>query len=224
MTIGLNEHLITEILNSPNAPVLVERVKAILDKEKEKREAFYNQITEQEKAEFINGEIIIHSPVKKSHNEVCGNLLKIIETYTIENDLGFVGFEKILIQCTRNDYEPDLCFFNKTIAKKFKKDQALFPIPDLIVEVLSKGTEARDRGIKYQDYQNHGVKEYWIIEPNKKIVEQYLLNEKKEYQLELKTKTGEITASTIEGLVIPIPAIFDKKENHLFVKSIYQMK
>ena len=100
------------------------------------------------KAEFINGKIIIHSPVKKFHNEISGNLYNILKTFVVEHGLGFVGIEKILVRFTRNDYEPDLCFFNKEKAKKLKKEQSLFPVPDMIVEVLSKGTEARDRGVK----------------------------------------------------------------------------
>ncbi len=222
MMVSINEKLISDILNSPSAPILIERAKLILDEEKKRREAFYNQITEQEKAEFINGEIIIHSPVKKTHNDVSLNLIKIIGTYVTEKDLGFLGFEKILIQCTRNDYEPDLCFFNKDLASTFKKDQALFPTPDLIIEILSKGTEQRDRGIKFEDYQNHGVKEYWIIAPKKQMLEQYILNENRKYELELKSKSGEVIVKTIQNLVIPIKTIFDEQLTHQFVKSIYK--
>jgi len=222
MTVRANNHLISEILKSPNAPVLINRVKTILDNESERRTEFYNSITEQEKAEFINGEIIIHSPVKKEHNEFTGNLFSIFKTYVIENVLGFVGFEKILIQCTRNDYEPDLCFFNKSVAEKLKKDQSLFPIPDLVVEILSKSTEKRDRGIKFEDYQNHGVKEYWIIDPNNKTVEQYKLNENGVYDLIVKSNSGEIKSFVITSLVLPIKVIFDEKLTHQFVKEIYK--
>lgn len=203
-------------------PTLIERMKVMLEEEKKRRLEFYNEITEQEKAEFINGEVIIHSPVRKIHNEVTGNLLKIVETYVIEHDLGFVGFEEILIQCTRNDYEPDLCFFAKEIANRFTEDQSLFPVPNMIVEVLSEGTTGRDRGIKYQDYQSHSVQEYWIVAPDQKVVEQYLLQPDGQYYLAIKTNTGEITCQVIEGLTIPVVALFDKAANHAFVKQLYQ--
>ncbi len=221
MTVVLDEKLIEAILKSPSATVWIDRIQSILEAEKEKRLAFYNQVTEQEKAEFINGEIIVHSPVKKEHNEISINLVKIIGTYVLEKELGFVGMEKILIQCTRNDYEPDLCFFNKSKSDSFKKDQSLFPIPDLIIEILSSGTEKRERGIKYEDYQNHGVKEYWIIDPNKKTVEQYLLNDNDVYELNVKINSGNIDVREIEGLSIPVAAIFDGKKAHQFVKKIY---
>ncbi len=131
---------------------------------KSKRIEFYNNISEQEKAEFINGAVIIHSPVMKRHNEANSNLHKLIDTFVYKHQLGFVGIEKILIQLTRNDYEPDICFFKSTKAKSFKSNQSLFPAPDFIVEVLSKGTAHRDRGIKFEDYAVHGIAEYWIVD------------------------------------------------------------
>ncbi len=219
MTEFNDHHLIAEVLNSPVAPLLLKEIKSRLDEEKKKRKRFYNDITEQEKAEFINGEIIIHSPVMKMYNEVNGNLYSILKTYVVEHDLGFVGIEKILIQCTRNDYEPDLCFFGKAKAKKLKPDQALFPIPDMIVEVLSKSTEGRDRGIKFDDYESHGVREYWIIDPKKKVIEQYK-NGRKGFELVLKSKSGEIASIVIDKLVIPIKAIFSNKLAHAHVKGI----
>lgn len=49
--------------------------------------------------------------------------------------------------------------------------------PDLIVEVLSPSTWQRDRIEKLNQYQRHGVREYLLIYPNEKIVEQYILGE-----------------------------------------------
>ena len=73
-----------------------------------------------------------------------------------------------MISLTRNDYEPDICYFNKEKSQHFTDDQLLFPAPDLVVEVLSKSTEQTDRTIKFKDYENHNVLEYWIIHPIEK--------------------------------------------------------
>ena len=50
---------IEQILNSPNFPQTVERLNRALADEQERRQAFYDRITEQDKAEFINGEMIM---------------------------------------------------------------------------------------------------------------------------------------------------------------------
>lgn len=213
------DSLITQILDLPQAPILIDSLNKAWEAEQKKRIEFYNEISEIHKAEFINGEVIVHSPVVKEHNEANGNLYKIIDTYAIEHDLGFVGIEKILIKLTRNDYEPDICFFKKVKADKFKKGQKFFPSPDLIVEVLSKGTAKRDRGVKYQDYEQHEVEEYWLVDPKKETIEQYHLIDGK-YELILKSSTGEIESKVLKGLVIPIKVIFDKRLTHQFVKEI----
>ena len=49
--------------------------------------------------------------------------------------------------------------------------------PDLVVEVLSPGTARYDRGRKKDVYEKSGVKEYWIVSPAEKTVEQYLLED-----------------------------------------------
>ncbi len=218
-SLNLEGSIIKAILNLPNTPLILQKINASLADERKKREQFYNEITDQVKAEYINGKIIVHSPVVKIHNVICGNAYRLLETYAYKYDTGFVGFAKILIQMTRNDYEPDVCFFNKNKSEKFKDDQKFFPVPDLIVEVLSKSTEKRDRGVKFQDYQAHGVTEYWIISPKEKIIEQYILNGK-EFELITKSKTGEIISKAIKGLTFSVPALFERTANHLAIKTI----
>ncbi len=219
MTININTKLIDKILELPEAPILIDKLNKALEEEQKKRLDFYENISEIYKSEFINGEIIVHSPVVIEHNEANGNLYKIIDTYVVEKDLGFVGIEKILIKLTRNDYEPDLCFFKKDKSDTFEKGQNFFPAPDLIVEVLSKGTEKRDRGIKFDDYEKHQVEEYWIVDAQKRLVEQYHLKKGK-YELVLKSKTDEIKSYAVNGLKFPIETIFDKKLTNTFVKTI----
>lgn len=204
--------LLEKILEQPNAPQLAEELQHTLQEERKRRTAFYNEITEQQKAEFINGEVVIHSPVKRQHNEISVNLIHLLDVFVTKNDLGFVGIEKIMISLTRNDYEPDICFFRKEISKAFKPEQVLFPTPDFIIEILSKKTAQTDRGVKFEDYQNHGVQEYWMVDPKKKMVEKYLLQDGN-YELVFKADKGNIESAVLEGFSIPIEAIFDKKAN-----------
>ena len=220
MTKPIGKQLVEKILELPNAIVLVSKLNLILEEEKKRRSTFYNDISEFEKAEFINGEIVIHSPVNKAHNDVTTFLYPLLSVYVDKHQLGYIGINKIMIQFTRNDYEPDICFFDKKIAKTFTPTQSLFPPPNLVVEILSKRTARHDRDVKFQDYQAHGVEEYWIIEPIKKIVEQYRLDTKQTYELILKAGTGTITCLPVKGFSIPIEAIFDEAKNLQALQSI----
>lgn len=198
---------------------MIHQLQKALEEEQKKRHHFYETVSEQQKSEFINGEVIVSPPVRIEHNEVNGNLYKIIDTYVVDHELGFVGMEKIMIQLTRNDYEPDLCFFQQEKADTFKRGQKFFPAPDLIVEVLSKSTEKRDRGIKFKDYQKHQVQEYWIVDPQQQTLERYSL-EKGKYQLALKSKSGTVETPLLPDLCVPIKTIFSKKHTNRFIKTL----
>ena len=209
----IEKDIIDQILQHPRAATLVKKANLLLKEERERRLQFYNDITDEEKVEFINGEIIIHSPVKKEHNDINGLLFRLLSVYVSKHKLGYVGIEKIMITLERNDYEPDLCFFTQKKAKAFKTGQSLFPAPDFVVEILSKGTAKNDRGIKLQDYEANEIAEYLIIDPIQQIVELYRLNSNKEYELILKSGEGTLKSTTIKGFAIPIAAIFNESKN-----------
>jgi len=208
-----HKELLDKIFNLSNPKDFLQEVQKKLEEERKKREYFYNEVAEFKKSEFILGKIIIHSPVKKEHNDVLKNLLRVIDNYVVKNNLGYIGIEKVLIALSRNDYEPDLCFFKNEKAKEFKEGQSTFPAPDLVVEILSKSTKSNDYGIKFEDYLAHGVTEYWIIDPIKKVIELYRIDDKNEYELILKSGTGMIKSEIVKGFEIKIQALFDEKSS-----------
>jgi len=224
--------VLEQLIQSPKLPLYLKQLQEILAKEQQKREEFYQTITESDKAEFINGEVVFQSPVKLQHDVASGALFRLISTFVAIHDLGHVGHEKIMISLTRNDYEPDICFFSKAKSEQFFPEQTRFPAPDFIAEVLSGSTEAKDRDIKFKDYAAHSVGEYWIVDPSREFVEQYILvareaegcgqseaisTERSEqgesYELLIKSNSGRLRSTVMTGFEISIRAIFDEKEN-----------
>ena len=196
----------------PNAALFAQKLDSALKAEQKKRRHFYEIVEENKKMEFINGEIVFQSPVKLRHNDATKLLCGLLNAFVMKNRLGFVGVEKIMVSLTRNDYEPDICFFAAEKAKKFKRNQVQFPAPDFVVEVLSDSTEKNDRETKFQDYAAHGVQEYWIIDAEKQTIEQYFL-QGEQYELLLKSKSGEINSVVLPDFKIPIRSVFDEAEN-----------
>lgn len=219
MTIQQERSLLDKLLHSPRLPIYVQEIQAVLADEAQKRQNFYAQISEQDKAEFINGEVIYHSPVKLRHNMASGHLYRLLSTFVMQHDLGFVGYEKIMISLTRNDYEPDICYFAQERTAVFEPDQMRFPAPDFIVEILSESTAHVDRGVKFEDYAAHGVSEYWLVAPETETVEQYELIEQS-YALVIKAQTGQISSRAIDDFEIPIRAIFDEALNREVLQQI----
>ena len=205
-----------KILDSPDAPQQIEALYQTLQDEKQRRYDFREWVTPGIKAEFINGKVILHSPVKRRHWKVTDFLSRILSIFVSIKKLGSVGTEKVMVALTRNDYEPDLVFFSKGKADTFTDDQLLFPAPDFIVEILSKGTASKDKGIKKTDYAAHGVHEYWIIDPIRQSITQYVLLSPKDKQYapeKIFRIYDDIESTVIPGFVIPVQALFDEQTN-----------
>jgi Uma2 family endonuclease len=203
---------VEQLIRSPRLPQYVRELERLLAEERKQREQFYDQMSEQQKAEFINGEVIIHSPVRLKHSQASDNLFVLLSSYVKRHGLGLVGHEKLLITLSRNDYEPDICYFSQAKAVKLAADQSKFPAPDLIAEVLSPSTERIDREIKLEDYAAHGVQEYWIVDPDDETIEQYLL-EGEQYRLAVKVKEGIIQSAAMKGFELAVRAVFDSAEH-----------
>ncbi len=202
------EVLLEQLRAAPDALLLIEELQQNIAKEAKERQKFYELVHENIKAEFINGEIILHSPVKMRHWEVSANLSALLISYVKTNRLGKVGVEKVMIRLTRNDYEPDICFFAQEKVKNFTADQMLFPAPDFVLEIISPSTEKVDRHEKFIDYAAHGVGEYWIIDPDKQTLEQYSL-EGRSYQLQQKlVKKGMVESLVVNGFEVDLAILF----------------
>lgn len=220
MTVLLAENeLVAQLLRSPRLPIVAEKLDALLADEAQRRAQFIDTVLETEKAEFINGAKFVQSPAKFKHIAVVGNLYSLIKAYVLTRDLGWVGSEKVMISLTRNDYEPDICYFGTAKAAAFQPDQMRFPAPDFIVEVLSASTEANDRGVKFDDYAAHGVTEYWLIDPDTQTVEQYRLRADV-YELAIKAQTGELHSISVSGFEIPVRAIFEDEVNQATLRRL----
>lgn len=213
--------ILDPILENLHMPELVEELNVRLKQEQLLREEFYKKIQPGDKWEFINGKIIMHSPAKEKHTVARQRLDYLLQTYTSVKDLGQVRSETSLVSLTRNDYLPDILFFTKERAMVIHPNTWKYPIPDFVVEVLSDGTASTDRGIKKEDYAAHGAKEYWLVDPDLQLVEQYLLDEKKKefWLFTKKTVSDHIESKTIEGLRFPVLAIFDEQEKMRVVQE-----
>ena len=212
--------ILQSLLDSPALPELVEEAHKALAREQKLREKFYADITPEHKWEFIQGEVIMHSPALHRHLLATKQLYDVMSAHVRVKNLGIVHIEKAMTSFPRNDYEPDISFFGLTKAQLTGPDTLRFPIPDLIVEVLSPSTEVRDRGIKFQDYALHGVAEYWIIDPVAESVELHRLAGEVYPPTERQTD-GMLYSAAIAGFEIPVRAIFDEAENWRVLRGIW---
>src|SRR5262245_3183911 len=75
----------------------------------------------------------------------------------------------------RKEYDPDLVAVHASNPDQLVDDEDYFGVPDLVLEILSRWTRDIDRGIKMETYAYHGVRHYWLAEPETDSIEAYRL-------------------------------------------------
>jgi len=213
------EAILDNIRHSPQLPQMVDRLSDVLAAERERRRRFYEEMTPEEKVEFIDGEVILHSPARMRHLDVTMRLATLLRAFVGCRQSGKVCVEKCLCVFPRNDYEPDIVFFGRDKADTLGPETMKFPVPDFVVEVLSESTEERDRGVKFEDYAANGVAEYWIVNAEDSVLEQYLLRDG-DYELALKSSSGRVRSVVIDGFESDVAALFDDGANLAALREI----
>ena len=121
--------------------------------------------------ELINGKVVAMSPAASNHNRIAGDIYGIFWSYLRGKKCEPFGDGEAVYLTEVDHFIPDfmvVCDPDKV------KSNGVHGAPDLVVEVLSPGTTKNDRGRKMDVYGQCGVREYWIVIPNEKTVEQYI--------------------------------------------------
>ncbi len=127
--------------------------------------------------EIIDDELYVTPSPSVSHQRLVTRLVVTLHGFVEEHDLGEVFISPLDVLFDEGDYvEPDVLFVGKDHAD-LVTDRGIEGSPDLVVEVLSPSTEARDRGVKLERYRHFGVPEYWIVDPEERTLEVWRLAE-----------------------------------------------
>ena len=123
--------------------------------------------------EIISGEVITISPRPSvNHHRVSLNIANIFSKFLKRKTYQVFGDGVDLFLLDQNHFIPDGMIVCDS--GKIKRD-GVYGAPDLVIEVLSPSTVWNDRGPKKDAYEAAGVLEYWIVEPEIKSLEVYLL-------------------------------------------------
>jgi len=172
-------------------------------------EEFLEKAPDNKVWELRYGELIIHSPIGYEHKKLDKFLFYIMQGYVNTKELGDVFNSPAAIRLDKDlIYEPDLFFVSR--GNPGKVEEVIFNgVPDLIVEVLSSSMVRHDRVTKFVDYERFGVKEYWILDPEKKKYNFYR-NIRGKFK-ERFPKEGIYKCKEIKGFYIRIGWLEDEK-------------
>ena len=129
--------------------------------------------------QLINDTIVISPAPLVIHQSISRNVFRIIDRKVVADALGEAFFSPIDVYLNRkNAYQPDIVFISNE-RKEIIKETGIYGAPDLVVEILSKGNAAYDKGAKKDVYELTGVKEYWLISPANKRCYGFVLQDGK---------------------------------------------
>lgn len=117
-------------------------------------------------ADLIAGEKVMHSPVNFRHARLLNFLFSLMHLFVERRKLGEVHREVVAVRLsTRHVFLPDISYFTTEQVGRLTDSYAPFA-PALVVEALSPWSADRDVGPKFAAYEEHGVHEYWILDPD----------------------------------------------------------
>ena len=124
--------------------------------------------------EYLSGNLVYMDSPDEPHNDVNARLVTIFNLYLGNTPYKMFGTAHDVVFDNNSMCVPDffiVCDRSKLSGKK------CYGSPDFIIEILSPFNQENDLVIKKEIYQQHGVQEYWIIDPRKKNLRIYLLHE-----------------------------------------------
>ena len=107
----------------------------------------------------------MHSPVSLRHANLLNFFDRLLAAYIEVKKLGVLYREVVAVRLSvRNVFLPDLAYFTREQVARLAPTYAPMA-PTFVLEALSPGTEDRDLGPKFAEYEVHGVQEYWVLDP-----------------------------------------------------------
>ncbi len=128
--------------------------------------ADYCNTPDDERWELLNGELTMAPSPTINHQQVTGKLYRLLSDFVENALLGAVVIAPLdVVLSEANVVQPDIVFVSNA-RTHILSEANIQGAPDLVVEVLSPSTAGRDWREKLDLYAEHGVKEYWIVDPD----------------------------------------------------------
>ena len=159
--------------------------------------------------EVIDGELYVTPPPVWKHQNGLANLFSILTGFIRAHDLGKIIPAPLgVILDEHNGLQPDLVYISRERLNSVVTERGVEGAPDLVVEVLSPSTRARDTGIKMRRYAAAGILHYWQLDPRNDSLEAYRLSEQDYEQIGRFGPGSVFRPELFPGLEIPIDELW----------------
>jgi Uma2 family endonuclease len=159
-------------------------------------------------SEIIEGKRVMTPSPFVWHQRIVSRLSRKMAEYVEKHGLGevFIAPLDVILESEVNRLQPDIVFVKKenmSIVQDWIRGT-----PDVVVEVISRGTYTRDAVQKKDIYEKYGIPEYWLVIPELKTISVFTLGNGKYRLFSSAEEQGKVESQVIAGLEIPIDQIF----------------
>ncbi len=152
--------------------------------------------------ELWDGEIIMSAAPRPTHQRIAARTWRYLDEFVNARQLGEALISPIdVVFSGRKAVQPDVVYVSAA-RKSIVEENCIRGVPDLLIEIISEGTWRRDRVDKKALYEQFGVAEYWIIDPDSRLIEVFTLA-KGTYQLHARgVGTEKVTSKLLPGMKV----------------------
>jgi Uma2 family endonuclease len=156
--------------------------------------------------ELIDGEVVMSPAPKDSHQKVVTNTLVSLSRLIPDGELRVAPSDVYFDD--ENVLQPDVLWVSESNENCRLLDDYWHGPPDLVVEILSPGTALRDRQVKFEIYQKHGVREYWVGDLYQQTMEVWQLEEGRFQRLGVFGKEDAFRSAVLGDVNVELAEIF----------------
>ena len=171
---------------------------------------------ESDRVELLDGELIMMAPPARIHQEISVELTRQLANF-LEGKRCRVYHAPFAVRLFEQDgdtpedvktvVEPDI----SVVCDPVKLDgKGCKGAPDMVMEILSPSTQRHDRLVKLDLYQRAGVREYWIVDPDNRIVQSFVLEDGRYSVKEFGAAGDKIKVNVLEDCVIDLSEVFSE--------------
>ncbi|MEY2984532.1 MAG: hypothetical protein RLZZ568_1149 [Cyanobacteriota bacterium] len=160
------------------------------------------------KHEYIDGQVFAMAGTTDRHNVIAGNLYALIRGHLRGSDCRvYFADLKVRLEQLNRFYYPDLLV---TCDRRDGETATYKRFPKLIIEILSDGTEAFDRGDKFNDYQTlDSLTEYGLVNSKTQRVEIFQRQGNHHWQYQAYTAPNAQVHFASIDLVLPLSDVYE---------------
>ena len=168
----------------------------------------YLKLEDDKRYELIEGELIMVPAPGTEHQRNAREILVKLYLFVNETGLGEVFFAPTdVILSEECVVQPDLLFISKERLNIIEK-RGVFGPPDLVVEIISPSTALFDATTKRDIYERFGIREYWLVSPEEKMVEVFTLEEGRYKIFSQARQAGKIQSHLLAEFELDLKDIF----------------